>query len=54
MSVQVLYDQLIELRLPTFLEALREQQATVWDFTAQSRVQSYFPKLKDQMLPDEL
>lgn len=27
MSVQVLYDQLIELRLPTFLEALREQQA---------------------------
>jgi hypothetical protein len=33
--------------------ALREQRVTVWDFTAQSRVRDYFPKLKAQMLPTE-
>ena len=32
--------------------ALREQQTTVWDFTANSRVRDYFPKLRAQMLPD--
>jgi hypothetical protein len=32
---------------------LREQKTTVWDFTAQSRVRTYFPRLKAQMLPDE-
>jgi hypothetical protein len=33
--------------------ALREQKTTVWDFTAQSRVRSYFPRLHAQMLPEE-
>jgi hypothetical protein len=34
------------------LLALREQGATVWDFTAKSRVRDYFPKLRAEMLPD--
>jgi hypothetical protein len=32
--------------------ALRQQNTTVWDFTANSRVRDYFPKLRAQMLPD--
>ena len=35
------------------LLALREQKTTVWDFTANSRVRNYFPKLREQMLPDQ-
>ena len=34
------------------LLALREQNTTVWDFTARSHVRDYFPKLRDQMLPN--
>jgi hypothetical protein len=34
------------------LLALREQKTTVWDFTARSHVRDYFPKLRDQMLPN--
>ena len=32
--------------------ALREQQTTVWDFTANTRVRDHFAKLRAQMLPD--
>jgi hypothetical protein len=34
------------------LLALREQNTTVWDFTARSHVRDHFPKLRDQMLPN--